>query len=235
LDEAGLRIVLASCDGCDGSGIRPDSNMPNGRPDVGPPPAGYTIIERCDACDKYQDDLFAAQAWGDDAHWQNGDQPGKPDQAIARPRPLTIGQKLDAEFPALCSACKAPYRRQDAVWIDGAMRNVCQQCGLDQTSAEAGQIQRPAAKLHNFTLAELGNTYVDDTDRFIVSLIVGYGPESPSIKTPHQAVGAAFALTTDMDSSHDTQWYCFDRKDGSLHLIEQGDATEPVEDEQVQP
>ena len=67
------------CEGCDGSGIRPYANL--GREHKGPPPKGYIAVEKCDTCDKYPDDLAAAKAWGDDAHWQNDTS-----QAIAKPR-----------------------------------------------------------------------------------------------------------------------------------------------------
>ena len=50
---------------------------------AGPPPEGFVIVERCDACDKYPDDLAAAQAWGTDARWQEGNGTS---QAIAKPR-----------------------------------------------------------------------------------------------------------------------------------------------------
>ena len=71
------------CDGCDGSGIRPWSNMQLHAGHAGPPPEGFVIVEQCDTCDKYKDDLAAAQAWGDEARWQDGNGTS---QAIARPK-----------------------------------------------------------------------------------------------------------------------------------------------------
>lgn len=71
-----------------------------------------------------------------------------------------------------------------------------------------------------FALADLGNTYVDLKNRFIVSLIVGYGPED-GVTSPEAALAAALELTRDLDSSS-TQWYVHDRETGVLHLIEQG-------------
>ena len=54
----------------------------------------------------------------------------------------TIGQRLDRLYPAVCYCCGLPYKRTEAKWIDGASRNVCTRCGLDQTSAEAYSIAR---------------------------------------------------------------------------------------------
>src|ERR1035437_2242716 len=78
-----------------------------------------------------------------------------------------------------------------------------------------------------FSLEELGSTYVDKGDRFIVSLIVSY--DGKDAKTPREAVAAALALTTD-DNSDDTQWYCFDRKTKTLHMIEQKTVVAPSDE-----
>ena len=69
---------------------------------------------------------------------------------------------------------------------------------------------------------ELGNTYVGNRDRFVVSLVVGYA-EDDGPTTPEQAVKAAIELTTD-EGSYSTHWYCYDRQTKILHMIEQGDA-----------
>ncbi len=62
-----------ACDGCDGSGIRPDSTQHGG-----PVPDGFVAVERCDTCQRFDDDLAAAKAWGTDAsEFQN--------MAIAKP------------------------------------------------------------------------------------------------------------------------------------------------------
>src|ERR1035437_1840380 len=79
------------CDGCDGSGIRPWSNMQLHAGHAGPPSEGFVIVEKCDTCDKYPDDLAAAQAWGDEARWQDGNGTS---QAIARPK----GEKAGGVF-----------------------------------------------------------------------------------------------------------------------------------------
>lgn len=60
-----------SCEGCDGSGIRPDSNMDSPHSGI-PVPAGFTCVERCDLCDKYANDLEAATAYGVGAHERKG-------------------------------------------------------------------------------------------------------------------------------------------------------------------
>ena len=73
------------CDGCDGSGIRPDAT-----PHAGPPPEGFVVIEKCDTCDKFADDLAAAQTWGTDARWQEGNGTMN---AIARPKGSAVPQQ----------------------------------------------------------------------------------------------------------------------------------------------
>jgi hypothetical protein len=79
----------------------------------------------------------------------------------------------------------------------------------------------PAQPDVHFTLDEIGNTYVHITDRFVVSLMVGY--YSPSeVNTPEEAVAAALRLVKGSDAD-DTNWYCFDRRTGQLHLIRQQD------------
>ena len=57
-----------------------------------------------------------------------------------KPTTTTINERLDKEYPATCHACKTPYKRTDGKWIDGAVRNICPACGLDQSSAEAAAI-----------------------------------------------------------------------------------------------
>lgn len=69
---------------------------------------------------------------------------------------------------------------------------------------------------------EIGNTYVCDEDRFVVSLVAGYSPKRDGVKTPKDAVRAALELTRD-DGASDTHWYVFDRKTGEMHMIEQGE------------
>jgi ribosomal protein L40E len=71
--------------------------------------------------------------------------------------------------------------------------------------------------------AELGNTYVSSSNRYVVSLIVGYDDnEAGEVRTPHEAARAALGLTTDGGAA-DTHWYVYDRQTKILHLIEQGE------------
>ena len=68
-------------------------------------------------------------------------------------------------------------------------------------------------------IEEIGNTYVGEKDRFVVSLVVGYS-EDDGVKTPEEALAWALELTRD-GGSWDTNWYVFDRKTGALHMLEQ--------------
>ncbi len=61
----------------------------------------------------------------------------------------------------------------------------------------------------SFALHELGNTYAHPTDRYVVSLIVGYQDDEAA--SPHHAAAAALALTQDA-GAHDTHWYVYDRQ-----------------------
>ena len=64
---------------------------------------------------------------------------------------------------------------------------------------------------------EIGNTYLCDADRFVVSLVVGYeaGDGVSGPRTPAEAVLHALNLTRDQeDGSFGTHWYCIDRKTG---------------------
>jgi hypothetical protein len=56
--------------------------------------------------------------------------------------PETIGARLDRLYPAFCLCCEFPYKRSEAKRIDGASRNICARCGLDQTGPDAGLIAR---------------------------------------------------------------------------------------------
>ena len=48
-----------NCDGCDGTGIRPNSTNHSGV-DI---PDGWVVVERCDTCEQYEGDLDAAKAY----------------------------------------------------------------------------------------------------------------------------------------------------------------------------
>lgn len=49
----------SKCWGCDGSGIRVGATAHSGLP----VPRGYTVIERCDSCNKFRSDAAAAHAY----------------------------------------------------------------------------------------------------------------------------------------------------------------------------
>lgn len=53
------------CDGCDGSGIR----FPATPSCVFKIPPEYTVVERCDHCERFLDDLHAAHQIDKLAHW----------------------------------------------------------------------------------------------------------------------------------------------------------------------
>ena len=75
---------------------------------------------------------------------------------------------------------------------------------------------------HPFTLTELGSTYAESDERFVVSFILTYDPRH-GVQTPEDAVARALDLTRD-DACGDTHWYVFDRQTQTLHLVEQKDA-----------
>lgn len=79
----------------------------------------------------------------------------------------------------------------------------------------------PSKQRPDFRLAELGNTYCGPNDRFVVSLIIGYGDgDDDGPKTARQAAHHALELTRD-EGSADTHWYVFDRKTREMRLFEQ--------------
>lgn len=68
--------------GCRGCAHSP---VPGVRPDAGDdesPPPGFVIVERCDECEAYPDDLAAAAAYGADARWVED---GESVYAVCRP------------------------------------------------------------------------------------------------------------------------------------------------------
>ena len=54
------------CKSCDGSGIRAPATPSCEIRDI---PEGYQVIERCDTCARYSDDLEAALTVAEDAQW----------------------------------------------------------------------------------------------------------------------------------------------------------------------
>lgn len=66
--------------------------------------------------------------------------------------------------------------------------------------------------------------YVTDADRFVVSLVVGYGKEGIT-KDPLEAAKSALSLTRDADSG-DTQWHVLDRNTGVTYIYDQSEMEE---------
>lgn len=62
--------------------------------------------------------------------------------------------------------------------------------------------------------------YVSDSDRYIVSLVVGY--QDADVESAHEAVAWALELTRDGDRDG-TKWFVFDRKTGEGWFVRQGD------------
>lgn len=77
-----------TCEGCDGSGIRPfaDNNK------FIAPPNGFVVVERCDICERFDNDLAAAKAFGTSAIWQAADDDVLQLQAICIPPARTEGR-----------------------------------------------------------------------------------------------------------------------------------------------
>lgn len=69
-----------ACESCDGRGYIAPVDPCSGFH----PPAGFVIVERCDDCERFPDDLGAAQAFGAEARWMAHPQSGRA-HAVARP------------------------------------------------------------------------------------------------------------------------------------------------------
>jgi hypothetical protein len=54
------------CEGCDGSGIRWPAGPSCPLPDL---PAGWVVVERCDSCERFPDDLAAAAVVCGQSKW----------------------------------------------------------------------------------------------------------------------------------------------------------------------
>ena len=74
---------------------------------------------------------------------------------------------------------------------------------------------------------ELGSSYLDPSDRFVVSFVVGVGP-GEGAGNPEQAVAAALDLING-EGSEETQWFCFDRNRRVMHVVLQGAADRSVD------
>ncbi len=69
-DEAGSRNYSSQggedCEGCDGGGIRFPAEPSCTLRDL---PTGWVVVERCDACAQYPDDLVAAEVVCEEPTW----------------------------------------------------------------------------------------------------------------------------------------------------------------------
>ena len=72
-----------------------------------------------------------------------------------------------------------------------------------------------------FHREEVSSIYVDENERFVVSLIVGYG-DGDDVESADVAAAAALALTCDLGATG-TVWHVCDRESGTMHQFEQGD------------
>ena len=81
------------CEGCDGGGVRcpagPECSFVPG--DV----AGWVLVEKCDSCDRFADDLAAAQAVFREAKWITCTQGGR--HAVGRGQRVKSGARCAPE------------------------------------------------------------------------------------------------------------------------------------------
>lgn len=84
---------------------------------------------------------------------------------------------------------------------------------------------------NKFSRDEVGSIYVDDEERFVVSLIVGYQPgRDEGVDTPRDAALAALQLTAEGAGAWcGTTWFVYDRKTKTLHSFEQDTFARPVD------
>ena len=94
----------------------------------------------------------------------------------------------------------------------------CPECGgpADTGAGHDCEVDRDAMDLVKRVLSgehvrvdEVSTIYVDDRDRYIVSLIVGYAKDD-EVTSPRDAAYFALQLTTD-EGSTDTVWRVYDR------------------------
>jgi hypothetical protein len=80
-DSDGEHLGGPNCDCCGGTGIRYPAEPSCKLPDL---PPGWFVVERCDLCDRYPDDLAAAQVVCEESMWVRCESGG--DHAIGGPR-----------------------------------------------------------------------------------------------------------------------------------------------------
>lgn len=69
---------------------------------------------------------------------------------------------------------------------------------------------------------EFGTIYLEDDDRFVVTLMSSYGKPDDEIETPADAAAALLGLATD-SGADGTHWFVYDRATGVMHQLELGD------------
>lgn len=91
------------CEGCDGTGVRDHAHPSCTIPFLN---AGWRVIEKCDACDKFEDDLEAAKSVAKYACWAtclNG-----------CPHAIGNGAQAEEESTVTCSLCSKPCKERTA-------------------------------------------------------------------------------------------------------------------------
>ena len=78
---------------------------------------------------------------------------------------------------------------------------------------------------NEFTRAEVDSIYTHQNERFVVSLIVGYGSPADGVDSPELAAAAALALTRD-EGMDGTVWFVHDRQTGQTLQFEQSEFEE---------
>jgi hypothetical protein len=73
-----------------------------------------------------------------------------------------------------------------------------------------------------FQRHEVSSLYTTVRDRFVVSLIVGFGTWPRAAKTPEEALRDALAFA----DCKETVWFVYDRHTGSLQALARKDAGE---------
>jgi hypothetical protein len=104
----------------------------------------------------------------------------------------------------------------DGVEVEGAEVLLAR---LDEPPAAAGGYD-PLVRLH-----EIGNTYCERNQRFVVSFVNGepeddLDPDEPPIDTPAAALRRTLEFLGSSDG-YQNHWFVFDRQTGISHLLEQ--------------
>jgi hypothetical protein len=76
-----------------------------------------------------------------------------------------------------------------------------------------------------FQRHEVGSIYATARDRFVVSLVVGFGAWPRAAKTPLEALRDALVFA----DCKETVWFVYDRETGSLYALARKDAAEEVD------